>query len=254
MEESHPCSLTLVLSHSTIQITPNVTQWHQGLLEGRTYSIWGITLYLQLRRAPWELPVSSQRASGELSVHERTIPVWNNLWKHLFVIFFFVFITFIGRFLCLTRSLFCHVFLYFCKCWKVFSHSVLTSSTRHAATSFALLSNLMSFWFAFFFSCLCYCLHFAHHEITNMQKQFLFLSWFTMESLSWLIIRKTLSCKIIYHWIPNWNTPLIKLFFSIYFKLELFVVYGVLSLQCCDPSWPNYIFNIWIFCHQWCIN
>jgi hypothetical protein len=29
----------LVLSHLTIQITPNVTQKHQGVLEGRTYSI-----------------------------------------------------------------------------------------------------------------------------------------------------------------------------------------------------------------------
>ncbi len=38
-EESHPCSSTLVLSHLTIQITPNVTQKHQGVLEGRTYSI-----------------------------------------------------------------------------------------------------------------------------------------------------------------------------------------------------------------------
>jgi hypothetical protein len=38
-EKSHPCSLTLVLSHSTIQITPNVTQKHKGLQEGRTYSI-----------------------------------------------------------------------------------------------------------------------------------------------------------------------------------------------------------------------
>ncbi len=28
----------------------------------------------------------------------------------------------------------------------------------------------------FLLSCLCYCLNFAHHEITNMQKQFLFLS------------------------------------------------------------------------------
>jgi hypothetical protein len=45
-EESHPCSSTLVLSHLTIQITPNVTQRHQGVLEGRTYSIWGISLYL----------------------------------------------------------------------------------------------------------------------------------------------------------------------------------------------------------------
>jgi hypothetical protein len=27
------------LSHSTIQITPNVTQKHQGVQEGRTYSI-----------------------------------------------------------------------------------------------------------------------------------------------------------------------------------------------------------------------
>ncbi len=106
--------------------------------------------YPKLWRAPWELPVSSQRASRELSVHEQTIPVWNYLSKHLFVIFFFIFTTFIGRFLCLTHSLFCHVFLHFCKCWKVFSHSVLTSSTKHAATSFALLSNLMSFWFAFF--------------------------------------------------------------------------------------------------------
>ncbi len=34
---------------------------------------------------------------------------------------------------------------------KLFSCSVLTSSTRHAATSFAMLSNLMSFWFVFFF-------------------------------------------------------------------------------------------------------
>ncbi len=34
-----PCSSTLILSHSTIQITPNVTQKHQGVLEGRTYSI-----------------------------------------------------------------------------------------------------------------------------------------------------------------------------------------------------------------------
>ncbi len=32
-------STTFVLSHSTIQITPNVTQHHQGVLEGRTYSI-----------------------------------------------------------------------------------------------------------------------------------------------------------------------------------------------------------------------
>jgi hypothetical protein len=38
-EESHPRSTTLVLSHSTIQITPNVIQQHQGVLEGRTYSI-----------------------------------------------------------------------------------------------------------------------------------------------------------------------------------------------------------------------
>jgi hypothetical protein len=38
-EESHPCSLTLVLSHSTIQITPDVTQKHKGVHEGRTYLI-----------------------------------------------------------------------------------------------------------------------------------------------------------------------------------------------------------------------
>jgi hypothetical protein len=31
--------LTLVLSHSTIQIAPNVTHKHQGVLEGRTYLI-----------------------------------------------------------------------------------------------------------------------------------------------------------------------------------------------------------------------
>ncbi len=108
----------------------------------------------------------------------------------------------------------------------------------------------------FLLSCLCYCLKFTHHEITNMQKQFLFLSWFTMamESPSWLIIQKTLSCKIIYHWIPNWNTPLKKCFFSINSELELFVVYGVLSLQRCVPSWQNNIFNIWIFRRQWSIN
>ncbi len=39
MEKSHPYSTTLVLSHLTIQKTPNVTQQHQGVLEGRTYSI-----------------------------------------------------------------------------------------------------------------------------------------------------------------------------------------------------------------------
>jgi hypothetical protein len=39
MEESHPCSKTLILSHLTIQITPNVTQQHQGVLEGRTFLI-----------------------------------------------------------------------------------------------------------------------------------------------------------------------------------------------------------------------
>jgi hypothetical protein len=39
MEESHPCSTKLVLSHSTIQMTPNVIQQQQGVLEGRTYLI-----------------------------------------------------------------------------------------------------------------------------------------------------------------------------------------------------------------------
>jgi hypothetical protein len=38
-EESHPSSSTLVLSYSTIQNTPIVTQKHQGVLEGRTFSI-----------------------------------------------------------------------------------------------------------------------------------------------------------------------------------------------------------------------
>ncbi len=42
----------------------------------------------------------------------------------------------------------------------------------------------------FLLSYLCYCCNFASHEITNMQKQLLFLSWFTMESPSWLIIRR----------------------------------------------------------------
>jgi hypothetical protein len=37
--KTHPCSITLVLSHSTIQITPHVIQRHQGVLEGRTYYI-----------------------------------------------------------------------------------------------------------------------------------------------------------------------------------------------------------------------
>jgi Ulp1 family protease len=34
-EESHPCSLTLVLSHSTIKITPNVTQKTQRCARGK---------------------------------------------------------------------------------------------------------------------------------------------------------------------------------------------------------------------------
>ncbi len=212
--------------------------------------------YPQLRQAPWELPVSSQRASRELSVHEQTIPVWNYLSKHLFVILFFIFTTFIRRFLCLTRSLFCHVFLHFCKCWKGLLTFCIDKFNKTCSRFICTVEQFDVYLVCvFLLSCLFYCINFAHHEITNMQKQFLFLSWFTMESPSWLMIRKPLSCKIIYHWIPNWNTPLINLcFFSINSELELVVVYGVLSLQRCVPLWPSYIFNIWIFHCRWCIN
>ncbi len=67
-------------------------------------------------RAPSELPESFQRAFNSWANYSNL----ELLVKHLFVIFFIVVTTFIGRFLCLTRYLFCHVFFHFCKCWKFF--------------------------------------------------------------------------------------------------------------------------------------
>ncbi len=69
-EESHPCSSTLVLLHLTIQITPNVTQKHQGALEGRTYLIWGISLYLSTMACILRVLLSTwKRWRSRITIH-----------------------------------------------------------------------------------------------------------------------------------------------------------------------------------------
>ncbi len=53
----------------------------------------------------------------------------------------------------------------------------------------------------------------THFLIVKISSFIVFLSWFTMESPSWLIIPKTPCGKSICHWILKWKTPLLKLFF-----------------------------------------
>ncbi len=52
----------------------------------------------------------------------------------------------------------------------------------------------------------------THFLIVNISSFLVFLSLFTMESPSWLIIPKTPSGKSICHWVLKWKTPLLKLF------------------------------------------
>ncbi len=52
----------------------------------------------------------------------------------------------------------------------------------------------------------------THFLILKISSFVVFLSWFMMESPSWFIIPKTPSSKSIFHWIPKWKTPLVKLF------------------------------------------
>ncbi len=52
----------------------------------------------------------------------------------------------------------------------------------------------------------------THFLIVKISSFKVFLSWFTMESPSWLIIPKTPSSKSICNWILKWKTPLLNLF------------------------------------------
>jgi hypothetical protein len=54
--------------------------------------------------------------------------------------------------------------------------------------------------------------------IVKISSFIVFLSWFTMESPSWLIIPKTPSGKSICHLFIKWKTPLLKLFLVYIFQ------------------------------------
>ncbi len=61
----------------------------------------------------------------------------------------------------------------------------------------------------------------THFLIVKISSFVVFLSWFTTESPQWLIIPKSPSSKSNCHWIPKWNTPLLKLFLVNIFQTKI---------------------------------